>query len=106
MADAEVIDVVKRYMAALTKQGIHLRHAYLYGSYARGEATAHSDIDVMLVSDYFDTDDIYSFAKPWRIAAEVDYRLEPVSVVSERFDTDESSPLIAIVKQEGLEIKI
>jgi predicted nucleotidyltransferase len=106
MADPEVINVVKRYMVALGKQGIHLSHAYLFGSYARGQATAQSDIDVMLVSDYFDTEDIYKFSKPWRIAAEVDYRLEPVSIESKRFETDDSSPLIAIVKQEGLEVKI
>jgi predicted nucleotidyltransferase len=106
MADTKIISVVKKYMQALNNNGINIEHAFLYGSYARGEATAESDIDVLLVSDYFDTADIYKFSKPWTIAADIDYRIEPVSIASSRFQNDESSPLIATVKQEGVEIKL
>lgn len=106
MADTNIIKVIKKYLVALRTNGINLEHAFLYGSYARDEATSASDIDVLLVSDYFDTTDIYKFSKPWRIAADVDFRIEPVSIGSKKFLTDESSPLIAIVKQEGIEIKV
>ena len=106
MANAKIINVLKKYLLALHNSGINLEHAFLYGSYARNEASEESDIDIMLVSDYFDTADIYKFSKPWRIAADIDHRIEPVSVASKRFLTDESSPLIAIVKQEGVEIEM
>jgi predicted nucleotidyltransferase len=104
MVDAEVIAIVKKYLAVLSGNGIPVQHAFVYGSYARNEANAESDIDVMLVSDYFDTTDIYKISKPWRYAADVDHRIEPVSVSSKRFLTDDSSPLIAVVKQEGVEV--
>jgi predicted nucleotidyltransferase len=106
MADASIINVLKKYLLALHNNGIKLEHAFLYGSYARDEASKESDIDILLVSDYFDTTDIYKFSKPWRVAADVDYRIEPVSIGCKRFLTDDSSPLIAIVKQEGVEIKL
>ena len=104
MVSAEIKNIVKKYLAVLAQNGIPVSHAYIYGSYARNEARDDSDIDIMLVSDFFDTDDIYKTAKPWRYAADVDHRLEPVSVGQKRFLTDDASPLIAVVKQEGIEI--
>jgi len=92
MANAKIINVLKKYMQALHSNGINLEHAFLYGSYARDEASDESDIDILLVSDYFDTSDIYKFSKPWRIAADIDHRIEPVSIASRRFLMDESSP--------------
>src|ERR1700677_3765721 len=105
MVDAAIIKVIKKYLAVLANNGIAIEKAFLYGSYARNEARLSSDIDLMLVSDYFDTNDVYLIAKPWRFAAETDYRIEPVSVSTKRFMSDDLSPLIAIVKQEGIEIK-
>jgi uncharacterized protein len=48
-----VIDVVERFAKELQAQGITLRKVYLFGSYARGEQTKWSDIDVALVADEF-----------------------------------------------------
>jgi predicted nucleotidyltransferase len=105
VVDAEIIKVIKKYLDVLAKNGVAIEQAFLYGSYARNEARKNSDIDVMLVSSYFDTNDVYRISKPWRFAAETDYRIEPVSVSTKRFMSDDSSPLIAIVKKEGIEIK-
>jgi predicted nucleotidyltransferase len=104
MVNAEIAGVVKRFLLVLAQNGIPVKHAFIFGSAARNEERPDSDIDVMLVSDYFDTTDIYKKSKPWRYAAEVDYRIEPVSVSEKRFLNDTSSPLIAVVKQEGVEI--
>lgn len=104
MVSAEIKSIVKKYLAVLAQNGIPVQRAFVYGSYARNQARADSDIDVMLVSDFFDTTDIYKTAKPWRYAADVDHRIEPVSVSQKRFLTDDASPLIAVVKQEGVEI--
>lgn len=104
MVNPEIIAVVKKYLQVLAGKGIPVQHAFLYGSHVRNQATDNSDIDVMLVSDYFDKADIYRMATPWRVAADVDHRIEPVSVSTHRFVTDEESPLIAVVKQEGVEV--
>ncbi len=104
MVSSEIKSIVKKYLSVLAQNGIPVSRAYVYGSHARDEARADSDIDIMLVSDFFDTADIYKTSKPWRYAADVDHRIEPVSVSEKRFLTDESSPLIAVVKREGVEI--
>ena len=50
MAKDEVIGKVKEYIRILNESGLNIEKAFLYGSAARDEATADSDIDVLLVS--------------------------------------------------------
>jgi len=106
MVSAEITGVIKKYLHLLAQNGIPVQRAFVYGSHARNDERKDSDIDVMLVSDYFDTTDLYKISKPWRYAADVDHRLEPVSVCEKRFINDDASRLIAVVKQEGIEIKM
>ena len=104
MVDAKVIDIVKDYLRKLEIRGLHISKAYLYGSQAKGNATNDSDIDLMLVSPLFD-DNTDSFAALiWFSASEVSYKIEPIAVGEKKFLTDEYSPLIGIVKKEGIEI--
>ena len=58
----------------------------------------------MLVSDVFDTDDDSILSRPWIYTVKVDPRIEPVAVGSRRFNTDAGSPLIEIVKKEGVKV--
>ena len=45
----------------------HAEYALLFGSYARGEATADSDIDVLVVGgDSFKASDIFAFGEELR----------------------------------------
>jgi len=104
MVSAEIESIVKQYLSVLNDTGLKIDHAYIYGSCARGENGEDSDIDLMLVSDIFDTDDDRILSRPWIYAANVDHRLEPVSVGTVRFNTDTSSPLIGMVKRDGIEI--
>ena len=104
MVKAEIESVIKKYILILNDTGLNIEHAYIYGSCARGEDSAHSDIDVMLVSDIFDTDDDLILSRPWIYTVKVDPRIEPVAVGSRRFKNDSGSPLIEIVKREGVKI--
>jgi len=106
MVQKEIIEIVKQFMRNLQKDGIILKFAYLYGSFARNEASPDSDIDVLLVSDMFDTDDDYILSKPWLPKYRNDYRIEPISIGTKRFQTDDVSPIIQIAQQEGIKIEL
>lgn len=104
MLQKDAINIVRQYVANLNNGGIIIFKAYLFGSYARNQATENSDIDVMLVSEAFDTDDDLILSKPWSPKFRVDFRIEPIAIGKKRFQTDDSSPIIEIVRKEGLEI--
>ena len=105
MSQTDVINIIRAYLLVLKQAGINIDKAYLYGSYARNEANAESDIDVLLVSSQFDTDDDYILSKPWLFTKKVDFRIEPISIGLKRFTTDDTLPIIEVVRQTGIEIK-
>ena len=104
MSQADVINIIHLYLEVLRQAGINIDKAYLYGSYTRNEANDESDIDLLLVSDEFDTDDDYILSKPWEYTTEVDHRIEPVAVGIKSFATDNVSLILEIVRQTGIEI--
>jgi len=106
MSQNDAINIARAYLKILKQAGITIDKAFLYGSFARNEATADSDIDLMLVSTMFDTDDDYVLAQPWIYSARVDPRIEPISIGFHRFDHDDTSPIIELVRQTGIEIQI
>ena len=58
----------------------------------------------MIVSPLFDEEiDKYAPAL-WGGQKRCDYKIEPYAVGEHRFLTDESSPIIAVVKEEGVEV--
>ncbi len=101
----ETLNKVLEYIKLLNESGLLIDKAYLFGSAARNEQHEGSDIDVMLVSKRFDdsTDDI-AFGLIWRLTRKVDSRIEPYAVGLSRFDNDDVSPLLQIVKLEGIPI--
>lgn len=108
MVNPKVIEIVKRYLKALRdEEGLAINKAYIYGSQARGTATDESDIDIVLISPLFDVKNTDKYAPAlWLTASRVNYRIEPIAIGEKRFETDEYSPLIAIVRQEGVEVAI
>lgn len=50
---AEVKRTIDNYLAALNKNNIPIKEAFLFGSYAKGNPREWSDIDIALVSDIF-----------------------------------------------------
>jgi len=105
MSKAEVINIIREYLNVLKQEGIVIEKAFLYGSYARDEASESSDIDLLLVSSLFDTDDDYVLSKPWVYTTKVDHRIEPLAVGLKRFQTDNVSPILELVRQEGIEVQ-
>ena len=106
MAQNEVIELLQQYCLLLNASGIPVEKAFLYGSYSRGDANPDSDIDIMIVSAVFDNADDLVKAKAWRICEKINLKIEPYTIGLQKFLNDDVSPLLQIVKQEGIEIKI
>jgi predicted nucleotidyltransferase len=47
-AKRTIDEIVRAYLAELEKYGLKVDRAYLFGSQARGDADADSDIDLLL----------------------------------------------------------
>ena len=105
MIREDAIEIVKQFIRNLQKDGIIIKFAYLYGSFASNEASTNSDIDFLLVSDMFDTDDDYILSKPWLPKYINDFRIEPISIGTKRFHTDDVSPIIQTARHEGIRIE-
>jgi predicted nucleotidyltransferase len=103
MAKNEVIEILKSYIYVLRSEGISVDKAFLYGSYLSNTATNESDIDLMLVMEN-DKDD-YLVGKIWNLTKKVNSKIEPFLVSTNRFNGDDNSPLVDLVKRTGFEIK-
>lgn len=104
MLQQDAINIVRQYVTNLNNAGVVIKRAFLFGSYARNQANENSDIDVLLVSDVFDTDDDVILSKPWSPKYRIDYRIEPIAIGTKRFQTDNNSIIFEVVRNEGLEI--
>ncbi len=56
------INIVKEFVDQCRAKGLSFHKIFLFGSYAKGEATKNSDIDLLLVSDQF-TNNIFENLK-------------------------------------------
>jgi len=94
----EAIKIAKRYIQELKKNGIRVTRAYLYGSYATGEARAESDIDIIVISPQFTGvrfEDSYQIA---RYCRDVDLRISPLAYHPRNFKKDYIIPHEAMTK--------
>lgn len=102
MVDKSIALIIQKYLANLRRQGIPTSYGVVFGSQVRGDAGKWSDIDLLVVSPYFDQvrkrEEINLL---WREAAHTDSRIEPVPVGEKQWLTDDTSILIEIARREG-----
>ena len=107
MVDVEVLKVVRIYLAAVRGAGIGADRAVVFGSHARGDATAESDIDLVVIAPEFDgLRDRARTTILWRLRASTDARIEPVGVGVRQWLEDDGNPLIAVARREGQEVTL
>mgnify|MGYP001590592924 CR=1 FL=1 len=106
MVDKAILIILNNYFAELGRNGILVEKGVVFGSYARGDQTKESDIDVLVVSPIFDGHSKNSdlLDTLWRVRRHADIRIEPIAVGVREFDTDDESPLIGIARREGVEV--
>ena len=101
--DREIIDTIEKYIAEVSKH-YKVDDALLFGSFAKGEQTKDSDIDIAVISsDIKDTYDdmIKLMALRWN----VDLRIEPHPFKTEEFQANKT-PFINEIKKTGVQIKL
>ena len=107
MVDASVIDIVRRYLKRVAQAGVPAEKAVIYGSFARGEQTKDSDIDVLVLSPLFDRlKESKMLDLLWRLTRQVDIRIEPIAVGVREFEENDDSPLLGIARRDGVVVSM
>lgn len=106
MVKESAIESIKKFVKLLEKENIKVDKVILYGSCVNNIQRLESDIDIAIVSRDFGKDRIEEGMKLFRLAGEIDPRLEPVPISLESFKKDTWIPLIYEIKTKGKEIKI
>ncbi len=104
-AERAVVDIVRAYLQALPDFGIHPTRAILYGSFARDDTHAWSDIDVVVIAPEFDKPyDMALVEQLWIATKDADSRIEPIPCGEREWETDDGRPILEIAREEGIEV--
>ena len=97
----DVSKIVKFFLKQVNKQ-YKIVEAYLYGSFAKGNAGEWSDIDVAIISSDFSDDLFDERLSLMQMAASVDDRIEPKPFKAELFDRND--PLVYEIIKNGIQL--
>lgn len=106
MVKKTIIKKVREFELALIRNGIRVKKIILYGSQATGKYHKDSDIDVAVVSVDFGKNRTEEGLSLFKIAGEIDTRIEPVPISWESYKKDNWIPLIYEIKSKGIEVHL
>ena len=104
MATKAILNSIKQFIKLLAMEGFTIEKTFLFGSYLNDSQSNDSDIDLLIVTKHVDISNDYLIGKIWALTKKINSKIEPYVISSEKFHSDETSPLIQLVKQKGLEI--
>lgn len=99
----KVRNIVKKYVSEL-KNDISIDRVVIFGSQVNGKASNMSDIDVAIVSDFFDSNEYnysYLFQKLWKVE---NSNIDPVGYSPKEYMAKTPSPLLSEIRQNGFEL--
>jgi predicted nucleotidyltransferase len=99
LSEDKMNEIIKGFIATL-KQQIPVKEVILFGSYAHGEPKAHSDIDLAVISDWFEgKSKIENMIYLSRIAATYNCLIEAIPFTEKEYvNLDARSFLAGILK--------
>jgi len=102
MVEESVVKSVRRYLEHLQVHGLPVRFGVVFGSRVTGHTNEWSDIDLLVISSYFDCKRTWRDIRLlWRIAADADSRIEPVPCGEKEWREDDSRSIVEIARREG-----
>lgn len=102
MVDESVVTSVRRYLRTLERFGMAVRLGIAFGSQVREDADQWSDVDLLVISPRFDGPiNRRDVDLLWRVAAQIDSRIEPVPCGERQWLEDDSSTLVEVARREG-----
>ena len=107
MVKEPVVDSVRSYLRSLQERGIAVPFGVIFGSQATGTADEWSDIDLLVVSPAFDQLTGRQLVNLlWRLAAQLDSRIEPIPCGLQQWQEDDVSPILELARREGLQVVV
>ena len=101
----QVDRIIEGFIARL-EQEIPVQEVILFGSYARGKAQAHSDIDLAVISDWFEGKPAIENLKFLsRIAARYNTLIEALPFTEKEYRKIDQRSLLARIVQTGKKYK-
>ncbi len=98
MVKKTAVNIARKYISYLPKE-MTVKKAYLFGSYAKGNQSDDSDIDVAIIID--SASDIFEIQMQLlRLRRNVDLRIEPHPIREQDFST--LNPLADEIMQSGI----
>lgn len=106
MVDRTIVKSVKDYLRVLADEGVHAERAVVFGSFARGEATEESDLDLVVIAPEFDgVCDRGLVRRLWVARGKVDSRIEPIPCGEKEWDSGaDDRPVLGMARREGVVI--
>ena len=99
LSEDKIIEIIRGFYAELTQE-IPIKEFILFGSYAKGNAKEYSDIDLAVISDWFEgKPKIENMQYLSRIAAAYNSLIEALPFTEEEYtNLDKRSFLASIIK--------
>lgn len=98
----EIMENVKQFLGIVSKNGLHIERAIVFGSYAKGKQNEWSDIDIAIVSKDFTGVRFYDRKRLNPYLIRVDSRIETHPFRPEDFTRDDL--FVVQILKEGIEI--
>ena len=103
--DKEISLIIKKYKQKLEASGIRVKKIFLYGSHVTGNARKDSDIDLVVVSDDFESMDLWErLCLLGRARIGIKKPMEILGLTEKEFSAEHSGTFIGDeVKSKGIE---
>ncbi len=99
---SQVINSIKRFKESI-KSGLNVKKVILFGSYARGNYTDNSDIDVCIIAENISNNYLVMLQIAPKVIG-IDVRIEPVVFSDKEFNELNVYGLLKEVKDYGIEV--
>ncbi len=101
--DQRINNTLKAYIEFLKAKFEGIEHVYLFGSYAKGNNTENSDIDVAIIFQHIDESERFDLqVELMLLATEFDSRIEPHPISHDDFVS--GNPFVFEIKKTGIEL--